>query len=470
MSELANDNEWNEADDDASEQETGDATNSISQPAELSSIEKNVVRDLANHKIGVKEVGADYLSFSAHPNWDEGASYGTVIHRQQSTILLDQLQLGVQSCKKWAGITIPSRGYVEVLLRANSPILPSSSSLLRSLMHAVPDDVDENCKHNLGADSFPTVPARTLNISARERLPSLHLSDSGTCIEISAPSPVCQVLANVGYKSRARFPLSVKIEFGSPLKQDEIEAEAELLLNSLVYELEVRNGAKMRLVRWPTRTDRRHSLRRERPSRVVRFPQTKIDPEVSVLFGFAGSAAGNPSLAFLSYYQVLENFFPAATKRSALRQLELELSDQRFDASQDKYLMRILSVAENAASSSESTQLRVLLQEFVRGGVMQDFFTEHDWGKYFSKQGPIKGIQDSINPENRNTPLSHQVADRVYRIRNRIVHSKDDPKYQNVPALLPQSDEAEALGPDIDLVRLLAFEVILSTQSTRRNG
>ncbi|WP_159049310.1 hypothetical protein [Streptomyces canus] len=153
-----------------------------------------------------------------------------------------------------------------------------------------------------------------------------------------------------------------------------------------------------------------------------------------------------------------------------MRQLELELSDQRFDASQDKYLMRILSVAENAASSSESTQLRVLLQEFVRGGVLQDFFTEHDWGKYFSKQGPIKGIPDSINPENRNAPLAHQVADRVYRIRNRIVHSKDDPKYQNVPALLPQSDEAEALGPDIDLVRLLAFEVILSTQSTRRNG
>ncbi|MBL1082004.1 hypothetical protein JK359_08410 [Streptomyces actinomycinicus] len=468
MSELANDSEWNEADEEVSELGAVEAASNLSQPTELSSTEKNVVRDLSSHKIDIKETGEDYLSFSAHPNWDEGAAYGTAIPRQQSSLLLNQLQLGVNSCKKWAGITIPSRGYVEVLLRANSAFLPSSNSLLRSLMHAVPEEVDGDCKHKLEANAFLTVSAGVLN--ARDRIPSLHVSDSGICMEISAPSPACHVLANVGYQHRARFPLSVKVEFGSPSQQDELEAEAELLLNSFVYELEVRNGAKMRLVRWPTRTDRRHRLRRERPSRVVRFPRTKIDPDVSVLFGFAGSATGNPSLAFLSYYQVLENFFPVAIRRSALRQLELELSDQRFDASQDKYLMRILSVAENAASSSESTQLRVLLQEFVRGGVLQDFFTEHDWGKYFSKQGPIRGITDSINPENRNTPLAHQVADRVYRIRNRIVHSKDDPKYQNVPALLPQSDEAEALGPDIDLVRLLAFEVILSTQSTRRNG
>ncbi|CAM5507485.1 hypothetical protein [Streptomyces canus] len=306
MSELANDNEWNETDEEASELEADESARSLSQPAELSSTEKNVVRDLASHKIDVKEVGADYLSFSAHPNWDEGSAYGTVIPRQQSDLLLKQLQLGVQSCKKWAGITIPSRGYVEVLLRANSAFLPSSNSLLRSLIRAVPEDADEGCKHNLGADSFPTVPAGIIN--TRERIPSLHISDSGTCMEISAPSPACHILANVGYKHRARFPLSVKVEFGLPLKQEELEAEAELLLNSLVYELEVRNGVKMRLVRWPTRTDRRHSLRRERPSQVVRFPQTKIDPEVSVLFGFAGSATGNPSLAFLSYYQVLENF------------------------------------------------------------------------------------------------------------------------------------------------------------------
>jgi hypothetical protein len=126
--------------------------------------------------------------------------------------------------------------------------------------------------------------------------------------------------------------------------------------------------------------------------------------------------------------------------------------------------MRLLDVGENAAAASEAAHLKMLLEEFVRKDVLDSFFSENHWGKHFTKQGPIKGITENINLENKQTPLAHQVAERVYRIRNRIVHAKDDPKYQNTPALLPQSDEAEALWPDIDLVRLLACEVILSAQ------
>ncbi|WP_431035597.1 hypothetical protein ACQYWQ_16980 [Streptomyces sp. P6-2-1] len=196
----------------------------------------------------------------------------------------------------------------------------------------------------------------------------------------------------------------------------------------------------------------------------MRFPEIKIESEVSVLFRFAGSATGNPPLAFLSYYQVLENFFPVAGRRGALKKIELELADPRFDRRSDKSLMRLLDVGETSATASEAAHLKTLLKDFVRHDVLLEFFSKRQWGKHFTKQGPIRGITDNINPDNQHTILSHQVAERVYRIRNRIVHAKDDPKYLNTPALLPQSDEAEALWPDIDLVRLLACEVILSAQ------
>ncbi|NDK29403.1 hypothetical protein FSY75_34220 [Streptomyces sp. TR1341] len=465
MSELAQDSDWAEVDDEGTDL-VSDETTEATTPEELTSTEKNVVRDLASHNIDLKEVGTDFLTFSAHPNWDEGSHFGTNLPRERAADLLSQLQHGAFLCKRWAGIAIPNSGYIEVLIRPNSSIMPSSS-MVRAFMHSVSEDVDATCRHASGAEPFLSL--QDLNTS-REKAPRLHLSDDSACVEISGPSPACHVLANSGYRARSRFFVSLKVEFGHPMKQEDLEATAEPILNSLVYELEVRNGIKSRLVRWPPKYDRRQLIRRERGSRVVRFPQTRIDPEVSVLFGFAGSATGNPPLAFLSYYQVLENFFPVATRRSALRKLELELSDQRFDRHQDKYLMRILAVGENAASSSESAQLRVLLEEFVRGGSLQDFFTERDWGKHFTKNGPIRGITDSINPDNRQVSLSQQVADRVYKIRNRIVHAKDDPKYDSVPALLPQSDEAESLWPDIELVRLLAFEVILSTQTRIRNG
>lgn len=466
MSELANDSDWTDVDEEGAELQGEEAIGSA-KPEELTSTEKTAVRDLASHNIDLKEVRMNFLAFSTHPNWDEGSHSETHFPRDRSADLLKQLQHGVHPCKKWAGIAMPGAGYLEVLIRPNSSIA-SFSSILRTFTNMVPENVSETCRHSHGAETFLTM--ESLHPMARERVPQLHLTDDTACLEISGPSPACHVLTNSGYRGRARFILSVKVEFGQPMKQEDLEVAAEPLLNSLAYELEVRNGIKCRLVRWPPRADRRQFIRRERPSRVVRFPQTKIDPEVSVLFGFAGSATGNPPLAFLSYYQVLENFFPVATRRSALRKLELELSDQRFDRHEDKYLMRLLAVGENAASSSESTQLRVLLEEFVRGGSLQDFFSERDWGKYFTKHGPIKGVSEGINPENRQVSLSQQVADRVYKIRNRIVHAKDDPKYDNVPALLPQSDEAEALWPDIELVRLLAFEVILSTQTRMRNG
>ncbi|MGW1222124.1 hypothetical protein ACWD6O_32215 [Streptomyces californicus] len=465
MSELAQDSDWVEVDDEGAEPDS-DQANTSAAPEELTSSEKNVVRDLASHNIDLREVGTDHLNFSSHPNWDEGSYAGTLLPRERASDLLNQLQHGAFLCKKWAGITIPNSGYIEVLIRPNGNIA-ANSVLLRSFMHSVPEDADAVCRHAGGAESFLSLQDL---FPSREKAPRLHLTDEAACVEISGPSPACHVLSNSGYRTRARFFLSLKIEFGHSMKQEDLESAAEPILNSLVYELEVRNGVKTRLVRWPPKYDRRQMVRRERSSRIVRFPQTRIDPEVSVLFGFAGSATGNPPLAFLSYYQVLENFFPVATRRSALRKLELELSDQRFDRHQDKFLMRILAVGENAASSSESTQLRVLLEEFVRGGSLRDFFTERDWGKHFTKNGPIRGITDPINPENRQVSLSQQVADRVYKIRNRIVHAKDDPKFDSVPALLPQSDEAESLWPDIELVRLLAFEVILSTQTRVRNG
>jgi hypothetical protein len=59
---------------------------------------------------------------------------------------------------------------------------------------------------------------------------------------------------------------------------------------------------------------------------------------------------------------------------------------------------------------------------------------------------------------NAEQSLSDQVADRVYQIRNRIVHAKKDRRF--APALLPRSTESNALIPDVLLVRLLATEAI----------
>ncbi|MDG9728569.1 hypothetical protein [Streptomyces sp. DH41] len=454
--------DWPDAEEEVLEETSEEEGGTVrSDPGAPTDLEKTLIRKLASYEIDFKQIQRSRLIFQPNPKWDGSTSDVVHLPRDRAAELLEQLSEKPRISPRWAGIVLEGQGYIEVLLRPNTQIM-IRDQLARSFSRLVTDDFDTCSKHSESSQSaFPTLTLpRAGGTIGQFRL---HLVDKRCCMELSSPSPACHVLANEGFTVRPRYLASLKIDFGREMTVAEIENEAEPIINSLIYELDVRNNIKARVARWPSKSDRR-PLRRARPNRVVRFPQTKVDPEVSVLFGFAGSASGNPPLSFLSYYQVLENFFPLATRRSAIRKLELELSDPRFDRRDDKFLMRILTVGENAAAVSESMQLRTLLEEFVRGASLVEFFTESDWGKHFTKHGPIHGILDSINPENRNKPLSHQVADRVYRIRNRIVHAKDDPKFESVPALLPQSEEAESLWPDIELVRFLAFEVILSAQ------
>lgn len=429
-------------------------------PTAETASEARMIRKLAEHDIGLVSARSDSFKFSAHSKWGP-VTREVHLPRAHHTTLLTQLENGVEHSTKWAGIAIPSEGYLEVLVGPNQAQMPTTF-LGRRLARLVADNLDSECARHPEANRPPSL--EFFRTQPGERTPRIHLTGEDACLEISGPSPACHVLANIGFRETPRYALSVRIFHDREMRLGQLESAAEALLNSLMYELDVRNRLNIRPAKWPGQADRRRPASTDQPERIVRFPEIKVESEVSVLFGFAGSATGNPPLSFLSYYQVLENYFPVAGKRSALRKIELELTDPRFDRRSDKHLMRLLNVGENAAAASEATHLKTLLEEFVRGDDLLRFFVDNDWGKHFTKQGPIKGITENINPENRQTPLSHQVAERVYRIRNRIVHAKDDPKYQNTPALLPQSDEAEALWPDIDLVRFLACEVILSAQ------
>ncbi|GAA3057459.1 hypothetical protein GCM10017562_22880 [Streptomyces roseofulvus] len=423
--------------------------------------EHRMIRALAEHKIGLVNKRPSSFEFSAHPKWNAPVRREVHLPKIHHATLLSQLEKKVEHTKKWAGIAIPSDGYLEVLLGPNQTQMPSPY-VARRLSTLVADRADSDCTRSHDSDNSSSLYFEGFREGRRPF--KIHLTGNDACIEISGPSPACHALANYGFSARPRYTASLRIFFDRPMKAEEIETAAEPLVASLLYELDVRNHLNMRPPKWPSQADRRRPANAEQPEQIVRFPEVAIEPEISVLFRFAGSATENPPLAFLSYYQVLESFFPAAGRRSALKKIERELTNPLFNRHNDKHLMRLLNVGESAATASEAAHLKMLLDEFVRGDILADFFKENQWGKHFTKQGPIKGIEENINLDNRQTPLTHQVAERVYRIRNRIVHAKDDPKYQETPALLPQSDEAESLWPDIDLVRLLVCEVILSDQ------
>lgn len=167
-------------------------------------------------------------------------------------------------------------------------------------------------------------------------------------------------------------------------------------------------------------------------------------------------------MAYLSFYQVLEYFFPFAVRRHTLTSVRKELLDPGFQ-SRESDLLRIIEIAEAGAQAPEREQISTLISEAVRESKLIDFFLELEDSKHFSKSGPISGVE-TINTKNPQKTLARQVSSRVYGIRNRLVHAKDDPKFADVRVLLPRSREAAALRSDVDLIRLLAVEVITDSQ------
>lgn len=427
---------------------------------EFDDIEEEAIKLLAKFSISLRDSGEGYAAFSPYDKMtsrreNQVSRISVSLPRNFLPALRDQLHSGVAPHSTSRGIVAASAGYVEMVLQ--DPRMPGSASYR---LRRATTSSEMTCRHIEDGTRVPTL-RREDHVHT-----DLHIAGkTTTCLEISPTSPACYALTSHGrYAPRERdrwgtFGLTVKVYLESG-KPDRMEKAAGEAVSSLLYELDVRNGIRFHTDRWLAERGDRSILQRRAATSVIRFPEISIKPELATLFGFAASTIDNPPLAFLSYYQILEHNLASAVKRRALRKMAKELSDPLFNKSNRDDLLRIFMISERSTHMSESAQLRTLIDECVRPEALTDFFATGDHLSHFGNKGPIVGVE-TVNPSNPKVSLASQVADRVYGIRNRIVHAKDDPRYGEVPPLLPEGPEADALWPDIVLARLLATEVIL---------
>ncbi|MFD6074147.1 hypothetical protein ACFWG5_01055 [Streptomyces hydrogenans] len=163
----------------------------------------------------------------------------------------------------------------------------------------------------------------------------------------------------------------------------------------------------------------------------------------------------------MSYYQVLEHYLPVAHRRDALRKVRRILRSLDFDSEKDSSVVKIMNSVERTRGASEAEQLRTMMEECVPEEKLREFLGGEN-ERHFGKRGPISGV-GAIHL-NSGESIGSQVAKRVYALRNRIVHAKDDVRYADAKVLVPGSGEAAHLLPDIELMRLLATEVIVDNR------
>lgn len=278
----------------------------------------------------------------------------------------------------------------------------------------------------------------------------LAVTRDGVEIEIS-PS-TAEFGAFFGQGTTVKITGSPSTEHDASVEVLERYAQAMLFDLDLVYDVPVQLGKRRRTNR---------PRRRDRPERQPQFPRNQYAAQALELYQYGRSAAGLPLLEYLAYYQSIEYFFPFFAREETVNSVRSQLLHPGFDAQNDQALNRLINLAAPAARGgmAEKEQLRATIRACITDPDLRAFIeSSPEHTNHFCTRNQSQAIRGvgAIQLDHSQTDLRDQVADRIYAIRCRIVHAKQDGGGANEEVLLPSSAEANSLQTDIELVRLLA--------------
>jgi hypothetical protein len=197
----------------------------------------------------------------------------------------------------------------------------------------------------------------------------------------------------------------------------------------------------------------------------LQYPKTEFDSAPLSLYWYGRSADNMPLLQFLAYYQVIEFYFPIYSQSEAQRKLKLILKDPVFRGDRDTDIARLLAaihVSRGGGFGDERSQLRAVVTECIDASDLRNFLDGSDARKEFYT-AKSKGLPyNKIPLANPTADLRNDVAERIYDIRCKIVHTKADSRDASVDLLLPFSKDADQLATDIELIQYLARLVLVA--------
>lgn len=285
---------------------------------------------------------------------------------------------------------------------------------------------------------------------------SSPLGVDGVQIKLRRESKAAQIL------SQASDPLSVSLELTCPKLSSHDDALAILnqVSNALFFEIDLQKGIHLSLLRKTQRPRLLGAVESELP---IAYPKNVYDEAPMALYWYARSATNMPLLQFLAYYQTIEYYYPVFYNAEISRRIRSIIKNPTFRADRESDISKIVSTIRSKGIGivSEKDQLRTTLRECIQNEDIEEFLTSGPKrAEFFISKA--KGITSHVlNPQNKGHDLCSQASDRIYDIRCKIVHTKGDEGDGEIELLLPYSKEADKLGHDIELVRLIAQKVLI---------
>jgi hypothetical protein len=133
-------------------------------------------------------------------------------------------------------------------------------------------------------------------------------------------------------------------------------------------------------------------------------------------------------------------------------------------------LLNAIKVGKAAGFGDERAQLRATTLSCVDAQDLRSFLNSDErFAKFYSTQSQWKEVStEKIPLSTVDADLRNAVADRIYDIRCKIVHTKADGGPSRSELLLPFSKEADLLAFEIELTRYIARAVLVSSSAHLR--
>lgn len=285
-------------------------------------------------------------------------------------------------------------------------------------------------------------------------------------IEISATSEHLTILSRS--RPRVSNQLSLKLTDCRVKTHDQSVNLLKQISGALFFQIDLIAGVPLELERELLRIPGTA----KRPgkfdlSKDLEYPKNEFDDAPLSLYSYGRSATGMPLLQFLAFYQAVEFYFPTYARAEAQRRLKTILKDPTFRGDRDTDVGRLLttiSVNRGGGFGDEREQLRATLKECVDAEGLRAFFESNVERRQYYEKGRDQPFH-KIPLSNVNADLNGEVAERIYEIRCKIVHSKNESRDGGLDLLLPYSSEAQRLFFDVELMQFLA-QAVLITAST----
>lgn len=197
-------------------------------------------------------------------------------------------------------------------------------------------------------------------------------------------------------------------------------------------------------------------------------PQRKYISDL-VYYYQLGISTHDPSQKFISFYHVIEYFFNKVYSDSLVESVRNDITSPKFSVKRDADINRLIKDikkkikidSETNNIKSEYEALRLTLKKYIdidklKYEIVKNDETYIDY--YINTVVPFSQGNKVNFQESDVDKIFNSIANRIYKTRNAVIHSKLNEKSRYIPF----RHEAE-LSKEIPLIKSIAEEIIIST-------